>query len=441
MLKPQNSRPVLYLTAILALVISLCLNLALVRASSFSQNALSGNPNAFTWQKVIAPDGTSKDGFGHSAAISDDGSTAIVGSYYIEFGITYPIGPGGVYIFTNDAGTWVLQQKLPTPDMPDSDLFGFSVALSADGNTALVGAQGGTGPVDTQVPGTAYIFTRSEGVWSQQAMLTASDRQVGDHFGVSVALSDSGDTALIGAYVDDVGANTNQGSAYVYQRSGSVWTEQAHLISSDGATEDYFGRAVALSSDGNTALIGADFKVINGNTRHGAAYIFTRAGAAWSQQTRLTDVNGDAYSWFGASLALSADGRTALIGTDSSGAVVFTASGGIWTQQTFLTDPNAYIGFGKEIAISADGRTALIAAGFTFRRCGNTWLPMPRLQPDDSPSGFGYAVSLSGDGTIALIGAPFATVGANQKQGAAYFFPIESSPCPENSIYLPLILR
>jgi hypothetical protein len=66
---------------------------------------------------------------------------------------------------------------------------------------------------------------------------------------------------------------------------------------------------------------------------------------------------------------------------------------------------------------------------------------MPRLQPDDSPSGFGYAVSLSGDGTIALIGAPFATVGANQKQGAAYFFPIESSPCPENSIYLPLILR
>ena len=127
--------------------------------------------------------------------------------------------------------------------------------------------------------------------------------------------------------------------------------------------------------------------------------------------------------------------------SDSSGAVVFTASGGIWTQQTFLTDPNAYIGFGKEIAISADGRTALIAAGFTFRRCGNTWLPMPRLQPDDSPSGFGYAVSLSGDGTIALIGAPYATVGNNQKQGAAYFFPIETTPCTEISVYLPLIVQ
>ena len=440
MLKSQNSRPVLYLTALLALVISLCLNLAPVRASSFSQNALSGNPNAFTWQKVIAPDGTSKDGFGHSAAISDDGSTAIVGSYYIEFGITYPIGPGGVYIFTNDAGTWVLQQKLPTPDMPDSDLFGFSVALSADGNTALVGAQGGTGPVDTQVPGAAYIFTRSEGVWSQQAMLTASDRQVGDHFGVSVALSDSGDTALIGAYVDDVGANTNQGSAYVYQRSGTAWTEQAHLTSTDAAAGDYFGRSVALSADGSMALIGADMKTIGANTAQGAAYIFTRASTTWSQQTRLTDINGGGYEWFGVGAALSADGQTALVGADGTGAFVFTASGGTWTQQALLTDESAYLGWGNSIALSADGSTALVEDGFTFRRSGSTWLTGSRLQPDDNPSGFGSAVTLSGDGSIALIGASYATIGANQSQGAAYFF-TKTSSGPQTSIYLPLIVR
>ncbi|HQF62808.1 MAG TPA: hypothetical protein PLT26_09930 [Anaerolineaceae bacterium] len=440
MLKPQNSRPVLYLTAILALVISLCLNLALVRASSFSQNALSGNPNAFTWQKVIAPDGTSKDGFGHSAAISDDGSTAIVGSYYIEFGITYPIGPGGVYIFTNDAGTWVLQQKLPTPDMPDSDLFGFSVALSADGNTALVGAQGGTGPVDTQVPGTAYIFTRSEGVWSQQAMLTASDRQVGDHFGVSVALSDSGDTALIGAYVDDVGANTNQGSAYVYQRSGNAWTEQAHLTSTDAAAGDYFGRSVALSADGSMALIGADMKTIGANTAQGAAYIFTRASTTWSQQTRLTDINGGGYEWFGVGAALSADGQTALVGADGTGAFVFTASGGIWTQQALLTDGSAYLGWGNSIALSADGNTALVEDGFTFTRHSGSWIAGERLLADDSPSGFGSAVALSGDASLALIGASYATIGANQSQGAAYFF-TKTSSGPQTSIYLPLIVR
>ena len=440
MLKSQNSRPVLYLTALLALVISLCLNLAPVRASSFSQNALFGNPNAFTWQKVIAPDGTSKDGFGHSAAISDDGSTAIVGSYYIEFGITYPIGPGGVYIFTNDAGTWVLQQKLPTPDMPDSDLFGFSVALSADGNTALVGAQGGTGPVDTQVPGTAYIFTRSEGVWSQQAMLTASDRQVGDHFGVSVALSDSGDTALIGAYVDDVGANTNQGSAYVYQRSGNAWTEQAHLTSTDAAAGDYFGRSVALSADGSMALIGADMKTIGANTAQGAAYIFTRASTTWSQQTRLTDINGGGYEWFGVGAALSADGQTALVGADGTGAFVFTASGGIWTQQALLTDGSAYLGWGNSIALSADGNTALVEDGFTFTRHSGSWIAGERLLADDSPSGFGSAVALSGDASLALIGASYATIGANQSQGAAYFF-TKTSSGPQTSIYLPLIVR
>jgi len=447
MFRYQKSRTVLYLTVLLGLVMSLCLNQASVRAGSFPRDDSSNNStewlDASNWQKVVAPDGTPKDGFGYSAAISDDGNTAIVGTYYTEFGSTFPIGPGAVYVFINNAGTWALQQKLPTPSMPDSDVFGFSVALSANGNTALVGAQGDFGPPDTEVPGAAFVFTRSEGVWSQQTMLTASDCQVGDHFGVSVALSDSGDTALIGAYADDVGENIQQGSAYVYQRNGSVWTEQAHLISSDGATEDLFGRAVALSSDGNIALIGADFKVVNGNTRHGAAYIFTRAGAVWSQQTRLTDVNGDEYSWFGASLALSADGRTALVGADGTGAVVFTSSGDTWTQQTLLTIPDVPLSFGDDIAISADGRTALLEDGYTFRRCGNTWLEGTHLQTDEDPYpyGFGLAVTLSYDGSIALIGAPFATIGDNQKQGAAYFFPVETPPCPDNSIYLPLIVR
>ena len=157
----------------------------------------------------------------------------------------------------------------------------------------------------------------------------------------------------------------------------------------------------------------------------------------------MTDINGDEYSWFGASLALSADGRTALVGADGTGAIVFTSSGDTWTQQTLLTIPDVPLSFGDDIAISADGRTALLEDGYTFRRCGNTWLEGMHLQTDEDPYpyGFGLAVSLSDDGTIALIGAPFAKVGDNQKQGAAYFFPIETSPCPENSIYLPLILR
>ena len=162
MFQNQNSRPVLYLTVLLALVMSLCLNQTTVRASSLSQSGSSNSPteplDASTWQKVIAPDGTPKDGFGYSVAISDDGSTAAVGTYYTEFGSTFPIGPGAVYVFINDAGTWVLQQKLPTPSMPESDVFGFSVALSADGSTALVGAQGDFGPPETEVPGAALFL-------------------------------------------------------------------------------------------------------------------------------------------------------------------------------------------------------------------------------------------------------------------------------------------
>ncbi len=445
MIRRKTSRTILCLAVILTLIISFWPSSSPAWASNFSQSApnniLPSLLNAATQQKVIAPDGTAKDGFGYSVAISDDGGTAAIGTYYIEFSSTHPIGPGGVYIFINNAGAWVFQQKLPTPAMPDSDLFGYSVALSADGNTALVGAHGDTGPAETQVPGAAFVFTRSNGVWSQQVMLTASDRQVGDHFGVSVALSDSGDMALIGAYVDDVGANVNQGSAYVYQRSGTTWTEQAHLTSTDGAAEDYFGRSVSLSSDGSTALIGADMKTIGSNTRQGAAYIFTRTNTTWSQQTRLTALNGSAYTWFGRGVALSADGQTGLVGSEGSGGIVFARSGTTWTQQTILTDPeSASIGWGDDVALSPDGRTALIEDGYTFNRIGNAWIAGERLLPADNASGFGDSVALSADGSIALIGACSATIGANQSQGAAYFFTGVSSS-PQNSILLPLIIR
>lgn len=445
MFQHHHTRAIFFLSVTLALAMLLCQSHSAALASDFTRYKSDGVPptqlNAITQQKIIAPDGTAKDGFGHSVAISDDGTTAVIGTYYIEFGITYPIGPGGVYIFTNNAGTWVLQQKLPTPDMPDSDFFGFSVAISADGSTILVGAQGGTGPAETQVPGAAYVFTRIDGVWSQQALLTAVDRQVGDHFGVSVALSDSGDTALIGAYVDDVGANVNQGSAYVYQRSGTTWNEQAHLISTDGAAQDYFGRSVALSADGSIALIGADMKTIGTITHQGAAYIFVRTGTVWSQQTRLTALNGGEYGWFGVGAAISADGQTALVGADGSGGFVFTGSGGVWTQQALLTDPDAaYLGWGNSIALSADGNTALIEDGFTFLRNGDTWAVGERLLADDNPSGFGSAVALSGDASIALIGANYATIGTNQKQGAAYFF-TKTSFEPQMSIFLPLLVR
>ena len=170
----------------------------------------------------------------------------------------------------------------------------------------------------------------------QQTQLRAGDGAAGDNFGVSVALS--GDTALVGSYADDVGANVNQGSVYVFTRTGGVWTQQARLTVGDGAADDLFGFSVALSGD--TALVGAYRHDVGANADQGAAYVFTRVGAVWTQQQQLTATDGAAGDFFGDSVALS--GNTALVGADAhdigtnvnqGAAYVFSRTGGIWTAQ------------------------------------------------------------------------------------------------------------
>src|SRR5207248_1409745 len=142
--------------------------------------------------------------------------------------------------------------------------------------------------------------------FTQQQELTASDGAAYDQFGYSVALSGDGNTALLGAY----GKNAAQGEADRVTRWGATWSQQQELTASDGAANDQFGYSVALSGDGNTALVGAVYK----NAYQGAAYAFTRSGATWSQQQELTASDGAANDRFGYSAALSGDGNTALLG-------------------------------------------------------------------------------------------------------------------------------
>ncbi|HZU04807.1 MAG TPA: FG-GAP repeat protein [Chloroflexota bacterium] len=161
----------------------------------------------------------------------------------------------------------VQQAKLVASDGAAGDFFGLSVALSADGNTALVGADGKNG-----FQGAAYVFVRSGTTWSQQQKLTAADGAVFDNFSLSVALSGDGNTALVGAY----GKNGQQGAAYVFVRSGTTWSQQQKLTASDGAAGDQFGGSVALSGDDNTALVGAVAAKIGSNIQQGAAYVFAQ---------------------------------------------------------------------------------------------------------------------------------------------------------------------
>jgi hypothetical protein len=129
------------------------------------------------------------------------------------------------------------------------------VALSSDGSTALIGADSDEDPNGSDA-GSAYVFDNSGGSWTQQAKLTADDGGIGDIFGYSVALSSDGDTALVSARDDDSNGGSS-GSAYVFDRSGGSWTQQTKLTPDDGDSDDDFGASVALSSEGSTALIGA----------------------------------------------------------------------------------------------------------------------------------------------------------------------------------------
>ena len=200
---------------------------------------------------------------------------------------------GAVYPITVDP--WILQQTLTPSDGGNGDYFGGVVSI--DGNTAVIGAfRRSIGANLNQ--GAAYVFTRNGTVWTQQQELTAPDGAAHDHFGVSVSLS--GDTVVVSAPAKAVGANTFQGAAYVFTRSAGVWTQQALLTSSDGAASDDFGASVSLSGD--TVVVGADFAATGSNTAQGAAYVFTRSGGVWTQQQKLTASDGAKSDNFGATL-------------------------------------------------------------------------------------------------------------------------------------------
>jgi hypothetical protein len=375
--------------------------------------------------KLNASDLASGDFFGYSVALSSDGNTALIGAYFES---TSPYTRNGAaYVFTRSGSTWTEQQKLTASDSATDTRLGRAVSLSADGNTAIIGAYTqSTSPFSGN--GAAYVFTRSGSTWTQQQKLLASDLASSDYFGQSVALSSDGNTALIGAYFESTSPYTRNGAAYVFTRSGSTWTQQQKLLASDGASSDNFGYSVALSGDGNTALIGAYLEDTSPYTDNGAAYVFTRSGSTWTQQQKLLASDLASGDYFGQSVALSGDGNTALIGayrvdtspyTDNGAAYVFTRSGSTWTQQQKLlaSDGASNDNFGYSVALSGDGNTALIGAPFddrtvpytgavfVFTRSSSTWTQIQKLIDVDADD-LGWAVTISSNGNIVLVGDP-----------------------------------
>ena len=257
--------------------------------------------------KIQASDLQQGDNFGNSVSISRDGNTAIVGAKLEDTQFT---SAGAAYIFTRSGSTWSEQAKIQSSDVQQNDFFAGAVSISGDGNTAIVSAHAEDTTADTA--GSAYIFFRSGSTWTQQAKIQSSDVELGDVFSWSVSLSGDGNTAIVGAPNEDTVA-TSAGSAYIFFRSGSTWTQQAKIQASDAAASVNFGYSVSISEDGNTAIVGAYLEDTVA-TNAGAAYIFTRSGNTWSEQQKIQASDVQALDQFGVSVSISKDGGTAIVG-------------------------------------------------------------------------------------------------------------------------------
>ncbi len=353
--------------------------------------------------KLLPTGGTGNSWFGFSVDV--DGTSVITGAPLASSPATFS---GAAYVFTPGPSGWTQQAKLVPADFAQLDQFGYSVAISGD--TAVVGSYGNNGGGTDS--GAVYVFVRSGVTWSQQAKLLSNDIAAGDGFGYSVAVS--GDTLVVGAPADD-DVGSNSGSAYVFTRSGTVWTQQGKLTASDAASADNYGVSVALSGD--TVVIGAsgDDDVVGINV--GAAYVATRTAGVWSEQAKFVPADPAADDQFGTAVGVAGD--AALIGApldddaggESGSAYVFVRSGSGWTQSAKLTAADAASGdrFGISAAIKA-GRLVIGAAydsgtlsqsgsAYVFDGSGATWLELTKLEPADPGTGdrFGFSVAISGD--------------------------------------------
>lgn len=384
----------------------------------------------------VAPPNSGLVLFGESVSISADGSTALVGAP----GDAYPTG--AAYVFTWSGTSWTQQARLTPsdavggPDTPVSS-FGNDVALSADGSTALIG-----GSSDRNQTGAAWVFTRTGGNWAQQgAKLGPGDTATSYQFGWSVALAGDGNTALVG------GIGGVAGAVWAFTRTGSTWAQQGPTLAPNDAASTQqllgpqFGFSLAISADGRTALIGGPGDGA-GSPKGGAAWVFTRAGSSWTQQGAKLTGSDESQSRFGSRVALSGDGSTALVGGPADGGTaqvpnpigagwIFIRTDTTWSQdgaKLTASDESGTGNLGESVALSADGSTALIGgalddgnhgAAWDFTRVSGAWVQSGAKVAGENQSAFGTDVALSADASRALIGAPG---NSNYQPGNAWSF-------------------
>ncbi len=420
------------------------------------------DPWPYTQEAYAKPSNTgANDTFGYAIAISSDGNTMAVGAPNEDSSATGVNGnqndetattSGAVYVFTRTGSTWTQQAYVKASNTEMNDRFGFSVALSSDGNTLAVGAyseaSGATGINGNQADntffiggaGAVYVLSRTGVTWSQEAYVKASNTGNADWFGYAIALSADGNTMAVGAsneWSNGQGVGANQldnsagaaGAVYVFTRVASTWSQQIYIKASNAESGDKFGWSLSLSSDGNTLAVGApdersNATGIGGNQGNngalsaGAVYVFTRAASVWTQQAYIKASNTQAGDKFGTSVSLSGDGDRLAVGApqeDSasvgiggdqasnasmgSGAVyLFLRTASVWAQSHYIKASNTGVNdyFGTSVALSSDG--LLLAVGATGERSSATGVGGD--ESDDSLGNIGAAYSFIRTGAV-----------------------------------------
>jgi hypothetical protein len=357
--------------------------------------------------EIVPDDRQQGEWFAFSVSISE--GIAIAGA-------PFKGGKGAAYIAVFDKGNWREQVKLVAADLAAENWFGFSVSISE--GTAIIGA-----PLhslgDVKWTGAAYIFERQgKKEWKEKAKLVAEDAVEKAEFGHSVAIS--GDTAIVGAYLDPHDGKNKAGSAYIFVSERGQWEQQAKLTPDDADDGKNFGKSVAIHK--HTAIVGAHLDNHSGS-KSGSAYIFVRDGNNWTQQAKLTASDAAARDEFGISVGIS--GSTAIVGSPfdddagskSGSAYIFGNNGGVWTERAKLTaaDAAAGDGFGNAVAVDAnraiigarlhDGRKPDSGAVYAFSRVAGAWVEQSKTihKKDAEADEFGNAVAISED--FAIIGA------------------------------------
>jgi len=362
-------------------------------------------------QQLFASDGDLLDNFGYCVDI--DGDYAIVSSFADN------VYAGSAYIFNYDGLDWNEQQKITASDAESNDCFG---RVSIDEDYAVVGAYG-----DNLNSGSAYVFKRSGTSWTEQQKLTASDSAADDYFGISTDIDV--DYAVVGAYYK----NNQQGAVYVFKRSGSSWSQQQKLTASDGNLGDHFG--ICVSIDGDYILIGAE----GDDNEKGAAYIFKLSGSSWTQEAKLVALDSADGDRFGINVCIDED--YALVGSffddsEKGSAYVFKRSGTIWNQEAKLTASDGMSGdkFGTSVSIDED--YCIVSAyyddnqegsSYVFKRSGTSWTQEIKLTASSGTAGDWFGIDVSIDAFNIVIGA-YGDDGIGNNAGCAYIFEKDNNP-------------